>query len=70
MTLGLYSQHLIFFLTYEWPQYASVTSQWARRLARDKYAVLLGHSLLTKKIKCCEYGPWIPYSQHVILIVA
>jgi hypothetical protein len=51
MTLGLYSQHLIFFLPYEWPQYASVTSQWARRLARDKYAVLF-------------IGPFITYEEN------
>jgi hypothetical protein len=39
----LYSQHLIFFVTYEWAQAATVFDQsWLEKLARDKRSNLLG----------------------------
>ncbi len=54
MALGLYSQHFIFFVTYEWTKkarmlhYAGLES-----LARDKYSSLL--------------GPFVSYEENDVL---
>jgi hypothetical protein len=47
-----YSQHFIFFLTYEWAQEAGVLRNFRlERLAGDKPSSLLGHFKVMNKMK-------------------
>jgi hypothetical protein len=68
--LGPYSQHFIFFITYEWAQQARMLDYtWLEKLARDKH-----YSFLGLFISCNENGIlciWDlgTYSQHFIFFV-
>jgi hypothetical protein len=67
-----YSQHFVFFVTYEWTWEARVLQNTTlERLAREKHSSLFRPFVIYEKIMFCEYGPWFqgPYSQHVIFFV-
>ncbi len=52
--MRLYSQHFIFFLTYEWAQKAIVLHYpWLKGFSSEKHSSLFG---ARKKMKCCENG--------------
>ncbi len=61
-SLGLYlqeSQHFIFLITYEWAQQERDTSYITlhfKDLPETSILSCWNHSLLTKKMKFCEYG--------------
>ncbi len=63
-SLGTYWQHSIFFVSYDCPNRLHCLSLVSHSiLSVMKHSSLLGHSQVTKKMKCREYGPWDSYTK-------
>jgi hypothetical protein len=53
--VGQYSQHFVFFVTYEWAQYERLLKVRLERLARYKHSILFGTFVSYKEKNCVEY---------------
>ncbi len=54
----LYSQHFIFFVTYEFAKKLVLDCTRLERLSRDKHSSVMGAFVSYKKMKCGEFDPW------------